>query len=91
MLRPLFDLGRTLATPGALSLASRAGVSIPALLERHAVGDWGDIGVGDRLANELALPGGARLLSAFQTDAGRLWIITEADRSSTTVLLPDEY
>ena len=84
-------LGRTLATPGALDLAGRAGVPLASVLDRHAAGDWGHLGDGDRLANKLALPGGAQLFSAYQTAAGRLWVITEADRSATTVLLPSKY
>jgi len=62
------------------------------LIRRHAVGDWGDVGVEDWKANDEALNSGARLLSAYNLGEGRhLWIITEADRESTTVLLRDEY
>lgn len=61
-------------------------------LRRHARGDWGDLDDEDRAANEAALKHGARLLSAYHTKAGtKFWIITEADRSATTVLLPEEY
>lgn len=87
----LFPLGRVVATPGALDLAARAGLCLRSLLDRHAVGDWGDLGDADRLANELALAGGARLFSEYGEDPQRLWVITEADRSATTVLLPEEY
>ena len=59
---------------------------------RHASGDWGDLDADDRRANEDALKNGARLLSSYKTTAGtKFWIITEADRSSTTALLPEEY
>jgi hypothetical protein len=59
---------------------------------RHARGDWGDVCEGDRQANDGALTDGSRLLSAYQTKTGtRLWVLTEADRSSTCLLLPEEY
>ncbi len=62
------------------------------LLQRHLDGDWGDISEEDREANNLALQNGGRLLSAYRMGSGvKLWVITEADRSVTTVLLPDEY
>lgn len=80
-------LGGLYATPGALAL----GIDLGALLGRHAAGDWGDVDADDRATNRRALLTGARLLSAYQTPAGRVWIITEADRSATTVLLPSEY
>ena len=86
-LRPRFRLGRTVATPGALAL----GVDLGALLRRHHAGDWGDVCADDAEANDYALAGGARLLSAYETPAGRVWVITEADRSATTALLPSEY
>jgi hypothetical protein len=61
-------------------------------LRRHARGDWGELDDEDRAANDVALKHGARLLSAYRTKAGtKFWIITEADRSATTVLLPEEY
>jgi hypothetical protein len=87
---PRFPLGRTLATPGALDAA--APWELPALLQRHASGDWGELDAHDRRANETALRTGERLLSAYTLGAGRrVWVITEADRSATTVLLPEEY
>jgi hypothetical protein len=61
-------------------------------LDRHAIGDWGELEQSDVAENEYSMLHGFRLLSSYQTDAGeRLWIITEADRSATTLLLPDEY
>ena len=61
-------------------------------LDRHARGDWGEVDVEDQQANQDALLHGERLLSAYRTSAGvRLWVITEADRSATTILLPEEY
>jgi hypothetical protein len=67
------------------------GEGVYALLRRHASGDWGELGAFDRRENERALRMGARLLSAYEARAGRVWIITEADRSSTCILLPSEY
>ncbi len=87
-----FPLGRLLATPGALAALSEAGQTPLAYLQRHAAGDWGDLGAEDRRANEDALRSGARLFSAYRISPDiRLWIITEAGRSATTVLLPEEY
>ena len=87
-----FELGQVVATPGAIE-ALKAGDQTPMeFVKRHAVGDWGDVDQEDREANEQALMHGARLLSAYTTHLNqRLWIITEADRSSTCVLLPEEY
>jgi len=84
-----FGLGVVLATPGALCLLTRS--EIGELLDRHAGGDWGDVPEPDERANDNALKRGGRLLSAYETPAGRIWIVTEADRSATTVLLPEEY
>jgi len=89
--RPRFQLGKVVATPGALD-------AIPMEEMRHALGrhwsaDWGDLEQEDREANDLALEEGSRLFSAYKTRAHEtiFWIITEADRSVTTVLLPNEY
>lgn len=85
-----FALGRLLVTPGIQDLA-RCGLNIGRLLERHARGDWGDLSAADRQRNDDALDDDGRLLSYYKTVAGEVWIITEADRSATTVLLPEEY
>jgi hypothetical protein len=61
------------------------------LLARHATGDWGDLCAFDRRQNEIALREGLRVLSSYETPAGHVWIITEANRSVTTILLPEEY
>jgi hypothetical protein len=61
------------------------------LLTRHAKGDWGDLCAFDRRQNEIALRDGYRVFSSYNAPAGRVWIITEADRSITTILLPEEY
>lgn len=85
-----FPMGRLLATPGVLEAVSS--VEVNRGLYRHTQGDWGDICQEDRLQNHRALIDGGRLLSAYHTPDGvKFWIITEADRSATTVLLPEEY
>jgi hypothetical protein len=89
---PLFSLGRTVATPGALALLDHAGVNASTLLVRHQNGDFGDLDEADRVANANAIRNHTRLLSAYVLGCGiRVWIITEADRSVTTLLLPEEY
>ena len=88
--RPLFDLGRVVATPGVLAAVDQS--DIRAALRRHATGDWGDCDQHDREANEAARRSGSRLLSAYHDSNGtKFWIITEGDRSVTSVLLPEEY
>ncbi len=90
--KPKFSLGRVVATPGALAALKVSGQTPDQLLRRHVTGDWGDISPEDRHANDDALASGARLLSSYRTSLGiKIWIITEADRSATTLLLPDEY
>jgi hypothetical protein len=87
-----FPLGQLAATPAALQALAEAGQSPAALLARHRAGDWGEVGAADWRANDAALRHGGRLLSAYKTVRGaRLWVITEADRSVTTLLLPAEY
>ena len=81
-----------MATPGALELLAEHGASPAVLLVRHQTGDWGEgLDDEDQQANEDALRWGTRLLSCYLLEGERLWIITEADRSVTTLLLPDEY
>ncbi len=90
--RPLFSLGQCVATPGALAALEAAGQTPTDLLSRHVRGDWGDIHPDDKGANEQALKDGARIFSVYLTLVGvKLWVITESDRSATTILLPDEY
>jgi hypothetical protein len=92
MKAPLFDLGRLVATPGALEELERAGISGVEFIRRHVTGDWGDVPPEDAQENTLSVEQGFRILSAYTLDTGvRIWIITEADRSATTILLPDEY
>ena len=87
-----FSLGQTVATPGALAALTESGQSPAEFLHRHVSGDWGEVDAEDQKANEDALIHGERLLSAYRTSKGeRIWVITEADRSSTCCLTPDEY
>jgi hypothetical protein len=87
-----FQLGRIVATPGALGALAEAGESSATFLRRHVTGDWGEVDEEDRRENELSVIQGFRLLSSYTLANGaKFWIITEADRSATTVLLPSEY
>ena len=89
---PAFELGQIVGTPGALAALKKAGQQPGEFLTRHINRDWGDLDDEDRKENEYSLEHGFRLLSAYKTNAGdRVWIITEADRSVTTLLLPEEY
>jgi hypothetical protein len=92
MTTPKFPLGSLVATPAALEALERAGQAPLDFLSRHAAGDWGDVDSEDWKLNDAAVKAGERILSAYQTLKGvKLWIITEADRSSTCILLPEEY
>ena len=87
----LFNAGVILATPGVLELAKNHCEDLSEYLARHFKGDWGDICPFDSEANDFAVMEGGRILSVYPTWGGRIWIITEADRSATTILLPSEY
>ncbi|MBI4996788.1 MAG: hypothetical protein HZC22_07795 [Rhodocyclales bacterium] len=87
----LFPLGQLLATPAALEHLNRAGVLPLQLIERHALGDWGDINANDARKNEHALEHGLRMVSAFQVGDEKVLIVTEAGGSSTTLLLAKDY
>jgi hypothetical protein len=92
MAGPLFPLGRLVATPGALALLRRAGEDIlPAMLERHRSGDWGEVPEEDARENEFSVRHGFRVVSSYRVAGERLWVITEADRSATIILLPKDY
>lgn len=89
---PLFPPGRLVATPGALALLEQAKKSPLEFLSRHLRGDWGDLDKENKSEDELSLKYGFRLLSSYQvTETEKVWVITEADRSVTTLLLPEEY
>lgn len=89
---PLFDLGLIVATPGAIDALNAAGQSPTEFLRRHVTGDWGECCPEDADENNLSVRDGFRILSAYRTKLNvKLWIITEADRSSTCFLLLSEY
>jgi hypothetical protein len=90
--QPAFELGQLVVTPGALAALKKAGQQPGEFLMRHVNCEWGDLDEEGRKENDYCLEHGFRLLGAYKTNAGdRLWIITEADRSVTTLLLPEEY
>lgn len=87
-----FSLGQIVATPGALDLLRESGESPALFVNRHVQGDFGEMCDEDRALNNEAIANGSRILSAYKTAKGeRIWVITEADRSSTCLLRPDEY
>ena len=87
-----FSLGEVVATPGALAAMERNGQSGAEFLSRHQTGDWGEVNAEDARANDESIASNGRLLSAYLLkDHTKLWVITESDRSSTCVLLPEEY
>ena len=89
-LPPLFELGKTCITPGALELAEQ-GVNMRILLNRHQTGDWSEMADEDQQENLFSVDKLLRIVSGYDTEYGRVLVITEADRSVTTVLLPEEY
>jgi len=96
-MKPKFNLGQCVATPGALKALQESGQNPGEFLSRHAQGDWGLVCDEDKLANDQSLIDGSRLLSAYRTSRGtKLWVLTEATdnhghRAATTILLPSEY
>jgi len=89
---PKFELGRTVMTPGAQQAMVQAGENPATFLRRHQHGDWGDMSAEDVQENEFSLQNGFRLMSSYMLQDGtKIWVITEADRSVTTILLPEEY
>ncbi len=87
---PQFRLGRLLITPNAQGKLPETDIQVGLL--RHSQGDWGDVDADDWQANHVAVTEGTRILSAYVSENGtRFWIISEADRSATTVLLPEDY
>jgi hypothetical protein len=90
--KPMFAVGQLVATPGALAALQQASQLPPEFLSRHVRGDYGEVCDEDKRANDHAVVVGERLLSAYRTRLGtKIWVITEADRSSTCILLPEEY
>ena len=91
-MKSLFTLGQVVATPGALAAIGVSGDDLSIYLARHQSGDWGEVDEHDRKENELSLEQGFRLMSVYSLSTGvKIWVITEADRSSTCILLPEEY
>lgn len=89
----LFSLGQIVMTRGIADLVADGKIDILPLISRHATGDWGDVCQHDQQENDDAVKSGNRILSCYKVsqEVGKVWIITEWDRSYTTVLLPDEY
>ena len=96
-IEPLFPLGRVVMAPSLQARLRDASpdrweAEVVGLISRHMSGDWGDLDEEDKRENNLALSRGLRILSAYETSSGlKIWIISEADRSVTTVLLPEDY
>jgi hypothetical protein len=89
---PLFPVGLTVATPGALEAIAEAEQEPAEFLQRHQHGDWSEMCEDDRRENQFSVDKRLRIFSAYHTSKGeKLWVITEADRSVTTILLPSEY
>ncbi len=87
-----FALGQVVMTPGAAEAFSATGEGPLPLLARHQRGDWGTVSPEDAIENEFSVARGFRVLSAYALkDGTRIWVLTEADRSATTILLPNEY
>lgn len=84
-----FEPGRMFVTPGVLDAINHE--TIHSLMDRHLAGDWGDVSPADAKQNEWSLVNGERLLSVYHVDDAEIWILTERDRSATTVLLPGDY
>ena len=88
---PLFRVGRIVATREVLKHLEMQGIQADPYLRRHVRGDWGDVPPEDGLANERAVKEGSRILSSYEVAGRKVWLITEADRSVTTLLFPSEY
>jgi len=91
ILEPRFELGRTYATSAVSAWAEKHGIDLTRYLRRHHCGDWGDLDTEDKQANEDALEHDARIFSAYKVADRKIYVITEADRSMTTVLFASEY
>jgi hypothetical protein len=91
ILEPLFEIGKTFATPAVTQWAAEQAIDLTKLMWRHHCGEWGDLCDGDKTANDQALETGDRILSAYQVADRKVFIITEHDRSRTTIMLASEY
>ena len=90
-MEPRFTIGGTFATAGVTAFAKREEIDLAKYLWRHHCGDWGDLDAEDKAANETALTNGSRIFSAYKISGKKIYVITEADRSMTTVMLSNEY
>ncbi len=89
---PMFPLGRLMATPAALRALSASGRTADQFITRHVRGDWSEMTAEDAAANTVAVFEGTRILSSYVIETEQsVWVITEAERSLTTVLLPSDY
>jgi hypothetical protein len=88
---PLFALGQIVATPGAMDAMQELNILASSLLSRHQSGDWGDLDDEDKQSNNEALQFGSRIFSSYKISDVKIWVITEWDRSVTTLLLPEDY
>ena len=88
---PLFRMGQIVATPAAIEFCKVNAVHPLTLVRRHCLGDFGDMDREDIAANTQAIKSGARVFSSYRVGASKVWVITESDRSSTCILLPEEY
>jgi len=88
---PLFAMGAIVATPAVLAHLDKHGINAQPYPVRHICGDWGDVPPEDAQENRLSVQQGFRILSSYEIAGERVWVITEADRSSTTLLFPSEY
>ncbi len=86
-----FELGRLLITPGAKEAMSKVGIDEIDLLGRHQGGDWSEMEIEDAEENEFSIENQCRIFSSYTYKDVKFWVITEADRSATTILLPSEY
>ena len=90
--KPLFSLGQLVGTPGVIEALAQAEQEPLEFLARHVTGDWGELDDEDKAQNDFSVKNNLRILSAYTLQTGeRIWLITEADRSATTILLPSEY
>lgn len=90
--KPLFKLGRVVATPNAMAELEKANESAMPFIQRHHCGDWGNLCDDDKMVNNKGVKSGSQLLSSYFLSTGQeIWVITEPNRSVTTILLPEEY
>ena len=89
--KALFKLGQVMTTVNALAFANQCQIDLFILLQRHHLGDWGNLCSDDKDSNEMALITGGRIFSSYEFETDKIWIITEVDKSTTTILLPIDY